>query len=88
MSYIYSIKFKQILNIMEANTQIKVRLYSYTSFRHYGGREINTTPYVCSAIFIEKLTINNTNIVALTEDCAGYKKGHKIAVMEKDFNVQ
>lgn len=71
---------------MTTNTRIKVRLFSYNSFRHYGGREIATTPYICLATFIQYQS-DHTMIVELLEDCAGYKKGHKIAVLEQNFNI-
>jgi len=67
------------------NTTINVRLYTYKSFRHYGGREITTTPNICPAILIESK--NNTHIVELLKDCAGYKAGHKIGVLNKDYNI-
>ena len=66
--------------------EILIRLYSYTSFRHYGGREIKTSQHLCSAKFIKRQS-NHTNLVELAEDCAGYKKGHLIAVLDCDFNV-
>ena len=65
---------------------VNVRLYSYKSFRHYGGREITTIPYICSAILIEEQR-DHTFYVELTEDCALFKKGHRIAVLPKDYNV-
>lgn len=65
--------------------QIKVRLYTYKSFRHYGGREITTTTHTCNAVFVADQ--KHTQVVELLEDCAGHKKGHKIAVNNKDFNI-
>jgi len=64
-----------------------IRLYSYKSFRHYGGREITTNAHLCKALFI-RTQDDHTNLVKLLEDCAGYKKGHLIAVQDCDFNVQ
>jgi len=64
----------------------KIRLYNYKSFRHYGGREINTTHVICDAVFISDQK-DGTKLVELLEDCAGFKKGHKIAVLPKDFNI-
>lgn len=71
---------------MEANTQVKVRLYTYKWFRHYGGREISTESHICNASFI-KAQIDHTFVVKLEDDCAGHKKGSMIAVLEKDFNI-
>ena len=71
---------------MNPNDQVKIRLYTYKSFRHYGGREINTTSHICSAIFLFEQT-DGTNVCQLCEDCAGYKIGSKIAILEKDFNL-
>ncbi len=68
-------------------SNVKVRLFSYKSFRHYGGRVINTTPHICNAIFI-KIQEDNTYLVELSENCASFKKGHKIAVLINEFNVQ
>jgi hypothetical protein len=65
---------------------ITIRLLSYKSFRHYGGREITATPHLCKALFIKR-QIDHTNVVELLEDCAGYSKGHIIAVSDNDFNV-
>lgn len=67
------------------NQPIKVRLFTSKSFRHYGGREITTTPHICDAIFIADQ--KHTQVVQLLSDCAGYSKGHKIAVDNKDFNI-
>lgn len=63
---------------------LKVRLYTYKSFRHYGGREIQSTAHICDAKFI-KNQIDHTTVVELLEDCAGYKKGFLIAVGEHDI---
>lgn len=70
---------------MTTTPVIKVRLFTYKSFRHYGGREIVTTPHICNASFVADQT--HTQVVELLEDCAGWKKGHKIAVQNKDFNI-
>ena len=68
------------------DTIITIRLYKYKSFRHYGGREIETSAYLCKALFIKRQS-DNTNLVQLLEDCCGYKSGHLIAVNDNDFNV-
>jgi hypothetical protein len=68
------------------NTVVKVRLFTYKSFRHYGGREITTTPHICEALFIADQ--KHTQVVELLADCAGFKKGHKIAVNNKDFDIK
>jgi hypothetical protein len=74
-------------NCPSVNDNVKVRLYSHKWFRHYGGREITTTAHLCSAAFIKYQEQDHTYVVEILEDCAGYKKGHKIAVMQKDFNI-
>jgi len=71
---------------MESGTVIKVRLYEFKSFRHYGGREITTIPHVCHAKFIEEQR-DHTLLVQLIETCMLFKSGHKIAVLPKDFNL-
>lgn len=81
MWYIYCIKSKE----MEPNAKIRVRLFSYKSFRHYGGREITTNAHFCDALFLEDQ--GSSKVVSITDDCAGYKAGHKISVMNKDFNL-
>jgi len=63
-----------------------IRLFSYKSVRHYGGREITTTPHTCKAYFVKNQT-DHTVLVQLDEDCAGFKKGHLIAVNPKDYNI-
>ena len=65
---------------------IYVKLYKYKSFRHYGGREIETSAFRCKAMFIKRQS-DHTNVVELLEDCIDFKKGHLIAIMDKDFNV-
>lgn len=70
---------------MKAGTIVIIRLYTYKSFRHYGGREITETPAKCKASFIADQV--HTKVVTLLEDCAGFKRGYKIAVDNKDFNL-
>ena len=65
---------------------VKIRLYTYKSFRHYGGREITTASHICSATLIE-VQSDGTYYVELSEDCAGFQRGHKIAVPSKDYNI-
>jgi hypothetical protein len=77
---------KNILLLSVMNEQIKVRLFSYKSYRHYGGREINTTAHICDAIFVADQI--DTKVVVLLSDCAGYKKGHKIAVQNNNFDIK
>ena len=72
---------------MNQGTKIKVRLFTYKSFRHYGGiREISTTSHICEALYV-KTEPNGTNLVELVEECEGYRKGHYIAVTDTDFNL-
>ena len=70
---------------MEQGNQVKVRLFTYKSIRHYGGREIKQTSHICNATFL--IDQVHTKVVELLEDCAGFKKGHKIAVLNIDFNI-
>jgi len=63
-----------------------IRLFTYKSFRHYGGREISTTPHICKAVLI-KQQIDQTMLVKLLEDCAGFKAGHLISVQPQDFDI-
>jgi len=72
---------------IEIGQQVKVRILSFTSFRHYGGREISTKPNVSNSILVAIQSGYQPYIVELLEDCAGLKKGHKIAIAENDFNV-
>lgn len=65
-----------------------IRLYSHKSFRHYGGREITTTPHLCKAELIKEQTGHQKYICKLLEACAGFKAGHVIAICENDFNIQ
>jgi len=67
-------------------TPITIRLFTYNSFRHYGGSEITSTPHLCKAIFIKRQN-DHTNLVKLLEDCAGFEKGHLIAVIDINFNI-
>lgn len=63
----------------------KVRLANYTSFRHYGGREIKTFVNIVDAKLVALQEGHQRYIVTLVSDCVGYKAGHKIAVCENDF---
>lgn len=71
----------------------KVRLLSYTSFRHYGGREIKTDAHVVDAVLVGLQDGYLRYIVELTRDCKDaqgkvqYKSGRKIAVCENDFSL-
>lgn len=65
---------------------VNVRLYSYKSRRHYGGRDITTTAHTCPAVFKFKQR-DGTLVVELAAECTGFKKGHVIAVLPKDFNI-
>lgn len=78
-----------IINHLKTETMepITIRLFSYKSFRHYGGREITVTPHLCKALFIKRQS-DHTNLVELLEDCIGLKKGHLIAVIDRDFNIK
>lgn len=69
------------------NAPVKIRLLSFKSFRHYGGREITTKVNFCQAVLIDTQSGYQKYIVELLEDCAGFKKGHKIAISENDYNL-
>lgn len=70
---------------MNTSTPVKVRLFTYKSFRHYGGREIITTPHICKAEFLADQI--DTIVVRLLEPCAGFNTGHKISVQPKDYDI-
>jgi len=72
---------------IEIGQQVKVRIISFTSFRHYGGREISSTPNICNSTLVAIQSGFQPYIVELLEDCAGLKKGHKIAIPENNFNL-
>lgn len=61
-----------------------IRLYTYKSFRHYGGREITTKTHLCRALFVDNQT-DGTVLFQLLDDCAGYKKGNKVSILAKDI---
>jgi len=69
----------------------KVRLLNYKSFRHYGGREIETFANIVEAVLVALQDGHQPFVVTLNEDCKNYKgqvqyrAGHKIAVCENDF---
>lgn len=69
----------------------KVRLLHYTSFRHYGGREIQTFSNIVDSTLVALQDGHQRYIVTLLNDCKDskgrvlYKAGHKIAVCENDF---
>ena len=73
--------------ITEMGVVVKVRLFAYRSFRHYGGREIKTTSHTCSATLVGTQDGHQKYIVELLEPCAGYPTGHKIAVSENNYNI-
>lgn len=70
---------------VEVNTEILVRVYRYTSVRHYGGRQITTIPFIVKAKYL--YSQSHTEVVELLEGSEAYPKGHKLAVMTKDFNI-
>lgn len=73
---------------LPASSEVTVRLYSHKSFRHYGGREITTTPHLCKAELVREQAGHQKYIVKLLEPSAGFKAGHLIAVCENDYNVK
>ena len=83
----FTLVMKDMKTITEMGMVVKVRLFSYKSFRHYGGREITGTPYICAATVVGIQEGHQKYIVELLEPCAGYPTGHKIAVSEKNYNI-
>lgn len=71
---------------METGTEVKIRLFSYKSQRHYGGRDIKSYPHVCKAKFIEEQR-DHTFVVELLEPCMLFSIGYKIAVQPNNFNI-
>jgi len=71
----------------------KVRLFAYTSFRHYGGREIQTSSFVVDAVLVGLQQGHLPYIVTVSSDCKDgqgrvkYKAGHKIAVSDSNFSL-
>ena len=67
--------------------EINIRLFTYKSLRHYGGRQITTTPHTCKAKLIKEQGGHQNYVVELLERCAGFRTGHIIAVCENDYNI-
>jgi hypothetical protein len=63
----------------------KVRIVSYKSFRHYGGREITEKIDFVDAVLVGLQDSDQRYIVSLTQSCIGFPKGHKIAVTENNL---
>lgn len=63
-----------------------IRITTFSSTRHYGGRDIKQVQHICKANFIKDQR-DNTKLCKLIEDCAGYKANHLLAVQPIDFNV-
>jgi len=78
--------------IENIGTTYKVRLHTYNWIRHYGGREVKTYNYIAAAKLIG-IQRDGTYLVALNEDVidfagkVAYKKGHKIAIINIDFDI-
>lgn len=74
------------------NNQYKIRLNSYKSLRHYGGRDITTFAHVVNAT-LTALQDGGSQpyIFTLDQDVKNhkgqivYKAGHKIAISPKDI---
>lgn len=70
-----------------------VRLMSYKSVRHYGGRDITPYAHLVEATLVALQDGLQPYIVTLNEEMKAYNgrvqypKGHKIAICENDFNV-
>ena len=75
----------------EINNQYEIRLSSFKSLRHYGGRDITTFAHIVNAtltaiqdgaapyIFTLNQDVKNNNGATI------YKAGHKIAVNSRDI---
>ena len=72
---------------IEIGQEVKVRIVSFTSFRHYGGREITSKSNIVNAKLIKMQSGFQPYIVELLDKCESLPKGHKIAVSETDFNI-
>lgn len=72
---------------MKEGTEIIVRLTTYKSRRHYGGRHVTPKQHIVKAKFIKEQPGYQPYIVELVEAAAGYNKGHRIAITKKDFNI-
>jgi len=69
---------------------MKVRLITYKSFRHYGGREITSKAHSVLAKLVAQQDSYQKYIVELLEDVedgATYEKGRRVAVPEKNYNI-
>ena len=74
------------------NNQYKIRLYSYKSLRHYGGRDILTFAHLVNATLTASQDgASQPYIFTLDQDVKNhkgqivYKAGHKIAISPKDI---
>jgi hypothetical protein len=66
----------------------KIRIVSHKSFRHYGGREITSTANFVNAVLDSIQDSDRPFIMTLLDSCAGFNKGHKIAVSDTDFDIK
>jgi hypothetical protein len=73
--------------IIEVGSEVNIRLFTYKSRRHYGGRDITTTAHIVKAKLYATQGGHQKYIVDLLEAGAGYPKSHRIAVCENDFNL-
>lgn len=72
---------------LDIGKNFNVRLRGYKSIRHYGGNEITTYEHIVDATLVALQNGFQRYVVVLNSDTQGYKKGHKIAVCEKDFMI-
>lgn len=65
---------------------MKARVCTYTSRRHYGGRDIITTSHAVSVRYIrEQASVGQPHIVQLLERVGAYPVGHIIAIGDNDI---
>lgn len=74
----------ETIQIPAEGTEVKVRLFKT---RHYGGRILSMTPIVCRSKFFRQQP-DGTYLVELLEPCDGFRAGHVISVIERNFNIQ
>jgi hypothetical protein len=65
----------------------RIRICTYKSFRHYGGREINESVSYANAILVGLQDSTQCYLVELLDASCGFIKGHKIAVNDNDFEL-
>ena len=81
------------MTVVNIGSTYKIRLVSYKSIRHYGDCDFTPYVHIVDATLVAIQDGYQPYIVTLNDrvkDHTGhtqYKKGHKIAIREKDFNL-